>query len=369
VNRIIDSMPGVINRLNEGKDAGLSAFIGFDACIDSIVKIVKDKGGDGRKKYFDTSTQFGEFLIKQNDKSCGIELDTKLSKIGGNMVITGNALGNLGIRADCVGTFGLPDILPFFHEMSDNCTLYSVAEHITATALEFSNSKVIVFDPGPYNKLSWTDIENAIGPERIKEMVRGKNLVSFLNWSEIEKSTEIWEGFIDEILPDLSLAKPQSDFFTDLSDCSRKSSEEIKALPGLFEKFRKYFRVTLSLNQNEAELVAKAFDIPLHLSDADLIKSLYEKFNADILVLHRIRDAIAYNGISFERCDTFYCGDPVVLTGGGDNFNAGFCLGLLHHMDLFQCLLVANAVAGAYVASGESPSLMTLSSFLQKTVQ
>ncbi len=366
VNRITDSIPEVVKRLNDSKNKTFSAFLGFDACVDSIVKIVRDKTENSRKQYFDTSSEFADFLIKQNNKSCGVELDTKLSKIGGNMVITGNALGRLGIKTDCVGTFGLPEILPLFHTMSDNCTLHSVAEHITATALEFRNSKVIIFDPGPYNKLGWQNIKSLIGIEKIKDMVKGKNLVSFLNWSEIENSSEIWRGFIDEVLSGYNATERKCDFFTDISDCSRRTKEEILAIPLLLKEFSKYFRVTLSLNQNEAELVTKAFDIPLHLSDADLIKSLHEKSNADILVLHRIRDAIAYNGISFDRCDTFYCGDPVVLTGGGDNFNAGFCLGLLHDMNNFQCLLVANAVAGAYVSSGISPSIEDLKRYLVK---
>ncbi len=369
VKRITDSIPEVLSQLDKDKNKGFSAFLGFDACVDSIVRIVREKtGGVSRTHYFDTSSEFGEFLINQNNKSCGVELDTKLSKIGGNMVITGNALGNLGIKTDCVGTFGVPEILPLFHSMSDNCRLYSVAEYITATALEFNNSKVIVFDPGPYNKLSWTDIKDAIGLEKIKDMVTEKNLVSFLNWSEIEKSSEIWQGFIDEVLASQTQEEYRCDFFTDLSDCSRKSREEIKEIPLLLKEFSKYFRVTLSLNQNEAGIVARALGIAEGIPDELFMEALYNSFNADIIVLHRIKDALACDGVSLDKCDTFYYPEPVVLTGGGDNFNAGFCLGLLHDMDLFQCLLMANAVAGAYVSSGISPSIEDLRRFLKMNI-
>jgi hypothetical protein len=285
------------------------------------------------------------------------------------MVITANALGKLGIEVECVGTFGYPEILPVFRSMSEECKLHTIADTINATALEFNDSKVIVFDPGPYNNLSWEDIKSIIGIGRITEMLAGKNLVSFLNWSEIEKSSEIWKGFIDEVLPNIQLPEHRSDFFTDLSDCSRKSKQEILAIPGLLKEFKNFFRVTLSLNQNEAELVARSMGINAGLNDDEFIKSLYEAFNTDVLVLHRVKDALAFDGIKTESCDTFYCKDPVILTGGGDNFNAGFCYALLNNFDLFQSILVANAASGSYVKTGISPDRGGLVKFLENNLQ
>ena len=161
--QIIDTIPGIVSKLGKGAQGDRTAFLGFDACIDSIVRIVRDKDGNNGANYFSGSDQLGEFLINLDNKSCGLELETKLSKIGGNMVIMGNALGNLGILTECIGTFGLPDILPVFRTMSANCSLHTIGETITATALEFSNSKVIMFDPGPYNNLTWEGIRDISG--------------------------------------------------------------------------------------------------------------------------------------------------------------------------------------------------------------
>jgi len=364
--RIIDSVPEIVSRLKKNEAAQASAFLGFDACIDSIVRVVRDKGKNSEKIYFNTSNQFGEFLISQKNKSCGIELDTKLSKIGGNMVITANALGNLGIEVECVGTFGYPEILPVFHSISDNCKLHTVADTITASALEFNDSKVIVFDPGPYNKLAWEDIKNLVGMENLRMMLTGKQLISFLNWSEIENSSAIWEGFLEEVIPSLSGVEKKNDFFTDFSDCSRKSGQEISYAIELLGRFRDYFRVTLSLNLNEAELVARALDVFTDSSEEEFIRSMYKVCNCDLLVIHRVNDAFAYDGVTFEKCDTFYCSEPTVLTGGGDNFNAGFCFSLLNDLDLFQTILVANAVSGSYVKTGISPDVDGLVEFLEK---
>ncbi len=366
IRRIADSIPLIILQLQEKQTDGISAFLGFDACIDNIVRVVQDKKENSETEFYTNSQQFGEFLINRENKSCGVELQTQLSKLGGNMVITGNALGNLGFKVDCVGTFGLPDILPVFRSMSSNCTLHSVGDTITATALEFNDSKVILFDPGPYNKLNWEGIKDLLGIDRIKQLLSGKQLISFLNWSEIENSSNIWKGVIDEILPAIIKTGPKPFFFTDFSDCSRRSKREIQFAIDLLGRFRHYFKVVFSLNQNEAALIAKALDLKEHNSDEEFVKELFKLSNIDIIVIHRTKDALAFDGAEYEKCDTFFCNEPKILTGGGDNFNAGFCYSLFCDLNLFQSLLLANAVSGSYVKTGISPDVNTLIEFLQQ---
>ena len=365
-SKITDAIPGIVSRLGQVDIPGKTAFLGFDACIDSIVRVVKDKQGNEIAGYFSDSDQLGKYLVDLENKSCGLELETKLSKIGGNMVIMGNALGNLGVYVECLGTFGLPEILPVFRSMSPNCSLYTIGDTITATALEFNNSKVIMFDPGPYNNLSWKDIKGLIGTDRIREMITGKQLMALVNWSEIENSSHIWKGILEEILPDIPFNGQKPFFFTDFSDCSRKSMQEIQIAIGLLGRFRNYYKVHISLNQNEAALVARALDLPENDSDEKFIKELFKRSNADVLVIHRVNDAIAFDGKSYEKCDTFFCKEPKILTGGGDNFNAGYCYTLFNSFTLFESLLVANAVSGSYVKTGVSPDVNDLKEFLNE---
>ena len=363
--QILDAIPDITFQLQQKKTAEINALVGFDACLDNIVRVVKDKEENSDTSFYTSSRQFGEFLISRENMSCGIELQTQLSKLGGNMVITGNALGNLGIKVDCIGTFGLPEILPVFRIMSANCSLHTIGDTISATALEFNNSKVIMFDPGPYNNLTWGGIKNLLGVEMIKQLMSGKQLISFLNWSEIENSSQIWKGVLDEILPAIVQAESKPLFFTDFSDCSRKSKHDIQYAIDLLGRFKNYFKVILSLNQNEAGLVARAFDLQEDIGDEEFVKELFRKSNTDILVIHRTNDALAYDGVAYEKCDTFFCKEPKILTGGGDNFNAGFCFSMLHDFNLFQSLLLANAVSGYYVKTGTSPSVNNLIDLLK----
>jgi hypothetical protein len=280
------------------------------------------------------------------------------------MVIAGNALGKLGVKSDCIGTFGFPEILPVFQTISGNCNLYTVGETISTTALEFNDAKVMMFDPGYYNTLDWERIKNILGIDRLSQLFSGKQLVMLLNWSEIENSSDIWKGIIEEIIPSSISGDTKPIFFTDFSDCSRKSTEEIKIAIGLLGKFRKYFKVIFSMNQNEAEIISEALNLKPGTSDEELIRGLYNYCMSDEIVIHRSKDALAFDGVSFEKCDTFFCREPSILTGGGDNFNAGYCLSKFYNFNLFQSLIIANAVAGFYVKAGYSPDLDELVEFL-----
>ncbi|MEG1516623.1 MAG: carbohydrate kinase, partial [Clostridia bacterium] len=58
--------------------------------------------------------------------------------------------------------------------------------------------------------------------------------------------------------------------------------------------------------------------------------------------------------------------EPNILTGGGDNFNAGFSFGILLGLEMFPSLLLGNVVAGYYVTYGRSPDRSQLVRWLEK---
>jgi hypothetical protein len=49
-----------------------------------------------------------------------------------------------------------------------------------------------------------------------------------------------------------------------------------------------------------------ALDLKESSEDEEFVKALFRKSNVDVLVIHRVDDAIAFNGVSYEKCDTFY---------------------------------------------------------------
>lgn len=53
-----------------------------------------------------------------------------------------------------------------------------------------------------------------------------------------------------------------------------------------------------------------------------------------------------------------------LTTGAGDNFNAGFCLGLMLQLGLVESLILGKAVSGFYVRNAHSPAWEELVGFV-----
>ena len=59
-----------------------------------------------------------------------------------------------------------------------------------------------------------------------------------------------------------------------------------------------------------------------------------------------------------------YTSQPLITTGAGDHFNAGFVTGQLLGLDPEACLTLGVCTSGHYVRTGESPTLGALETFL-----
>ena len=56
---------------------------------------------------------------------------------------------------------------------------------------------------------------------------------------------------------------------------------------------------------------------------------------------------------------------PLISTGAGDHFNAGFALGQLLELPLEQVLCLGTATSGYYVRHAASPAAGELAAFLE----
>jgi sugar/nucleoside kinase (ribokinase family) len=90
--------------------------------------------------------------------------------------------------------------------------------------------------------------------------------------------------------------------------------------------------------------------------------------SVNTLLLHHSKQAIAisYDGVSME--ESFFIADPVISTGAGDNFNAGFAAARLMELNNNLSVLYANAISGFYVRNGRSPGLEDLINFLKQEI-
>lgn len=338
---------------------------GFDGFIDTIVKIIKEKEEHKGTTVFGTIKEFGEYIIEKQGASFSLELETQTIKLGGNMPIMANALGRFGIRVNCIGTLGYPQIHPVLKNMSSNCSLYSFAEPGTSTAHEFNDGKMLIAQMGAVNESGWEKIVDLIGFDTLVSLYQESQLICILNWSEIDVSTDIWKGLLKTILPSYKTEQKQVAFF-DLSDCSKRNTEAIMEALHLLNGFAKYTNVILSLNKNEAGIIYRTlFNNNPGENLADTGTELFKKMSLHTLLIHSSKEVIAINKEQLVAMKTFFTPMPKMSTGAGDNFNAGFCAAKLLELDPELAVVLANAFSGFYVRTGVSAETKDIIEFLQ----
>lgn len=339
---------------------------GFDGFVDTIVKLIKNKTGKKPPVYFSTKKSFGNYIIEKEGTSFSLELEEKNIKLGGNMPIMSNALGCMGIPVNCIGALGYPQQHPVFKYLSPKCKLYSFAEPGTSTAVEFKDGKILLGLMGKLNSSGWQIVKERIGIKTLINLYKESDLLCLVNWAEIDASAEIWQGLLKDVFKAIDMPADKLLSFFDLADFSKKSNRSIKEVISLLKEFTLYTKVILGLNRNEAKLIYKVlYNKPPGNDLGQLGQHIFKKLSIQTLVLHSSKESVALDKTGTFTSKSFFIKAPVISTGAGDNFNAGFCAGQLMQLGLQPSIIFANAVAGIYMQTGTSPALKDVVNFLK----
>lgn len=355
----------ILEMLERAMETGSSvtAAAGFDMVVDTVVRAVKQKSDGQPSVYFDTIEAFGKYLISKKNMSCSIEMELQQEKIGGNMAIFSNCLGSLGIRTHCIGSMGYPKIEPVFAGMHENCILHSVCRTGQCNALEFNDGKVMLSSMDNLKDMTWDMICSRMDRKQLESCFGDSQLIALLNWSEMQGATALFQAVFHNCVKTGDRDRSKW-LLLDLSDASRKSAGELLEILTLGEKFAEYRTTVLSMNENECRLAYQA----LFRREADSRRGMGQEISRaldiDYLILHLPHCAYGYTKEAVVKEDGYYTPTPRLSTGGGDNFNAGLCFGLLHGLPLAESLKLGNATSGYYVREGESPDVRQLHRFI-----
>lgn len=356
-------------RLQGLDPARLSAAIGFDGFVDEIVEVVDRRQSFEAYTRMTNMSQLGDRISKAAGLSTNIEFVPKTMKLGGNGPIMGNALVKAGTSVSYVGSLGYPNIHPVFTELTDVCTqVFSVAEPGHTDAVEFDDGKVMLGKMESLNDVNWATLQKEVGSEQLRKMFSGADLVATVNWTMTPYMNEIWAGLLGLISPRSEGHHPF--FFVDLADPHKRSPGDIRDALEMISRFSSHYRVILGLNRKEASEIAAVRGLSLSKSAEEVdLEEIVRALGADLglwcVLVHPTFEAGAFVDEEYYYVEGPFTSKPRLTTGAGDNFNAGFCLGLMLELGVEESLALGKATSGFYVRHMHSPSRDQLMEFIK----
>jgi len=339
---------------------GPRAFVGFDGFVDTMYRVVRERGAAGAV-FFDTIRAFARHVEAAAGQSADIELVHQETRLGGNGPLLANALAALGVSTTCAGAMGYPRLRPAFAGMDPACEKLTLCEPGECSAYEFSDGKLMFADLAPLDALDWPLVKERAGLGRLRERIGGSDLVALVDWGGLVKAQGVWEGLAEEVLlqtlPDRGTPRR---LFIDLADISKRTSSDVKAMLGLLRRCAGRWDVTLGLNEHEAWALLARTTAATSLSLEEACRALFDALGLHAVVIHPIDRSYAVSREGLVMRAGSVVASPLASTGGGDNFNAGYCLGWLMGLAQEHCLDLGMTVSRMYVGTGRSPGIPAL---------
>jgi hypothetical protein len=360
---MLDNFQKLVQKL-KNPSINQSIMVGFDGYVDNLYGVVQKKSGT-QKHHFPDIASFSKHIANLAGKSGQVELALKATKIGGNAPIMSQALGELGFKVHCLGTLGYPQLHPVFQSFHPNVYPHTLAMPGLSDAFEFDDGKLIFSDCGSFDALGWEKVKENLGLEKIQEIYLQSQIIATVDWVNLPYATDIWQGLLKEVVhPNGKLSKK---FMFDLADPSRKSNAEIREALEVISSFCEYGEVALGLNENETNLVFTALyedDFANHTLEDKALR-IFQSIGIDSLVIHPVDRSFAISKAGLVSQKGKIVQHPKILTGGGDNFNAGFVLGWYLELETEEKLLLGMACSGAYILNAKSPGISEIIEYLK----
>lgn len=381
-----------LERIGPAGLSAVSALVGFDGFIDSIIDVVDKRQSMVPTGYtkFSTIDQFAIRVGAASGKSTNIELFVHEERFGGNGPLMAGAMGRAGLGVTYIGCVGKNDnpreLNPIYKELASRCErVIPVSPPATTEALEFDDGKVMLGKTHNIQRVNWELLTKTIGLEDLKRMFARARLIGMVNWVMMGGVESIWDGLCREVFPSLPEPPRGPDgstgtrrVFIDLCDPAKRTDADITNAMTLLKRMNRHVPVTLGLNQSEAERISAVLGLDVFNEAAgrtlgEMIREaavqIRNALGIACVVVHPRQGAggaVLENGkVSSAWFEGPFTSKPKLSTGAGDHFNGGFALAQTVGLGIEECLAVGCATSGVYVRDALSPNLARLVEFLR----
>jgi sugar/nucleoside kinase (ribokinase family) len=255
-----------------------------------------------------------------------------------------------------------------FEPFAARTRVFSFCEPAHTDALEFRDGKIMLGKHASVKDVSWENLSARVGKARLRELLNESSLVSMNNWTMLPLMSDIWAHLQREICPKLDHSKERIAFF-DLADPTKRKPADLKRAIQLIKGFQRWFKTVLGVNKRESALVAQVLGLPPHNDELESVKAtaaaIQSRLKLDAVVVHTREYAMSASGGDVVVVASAFAEKPLISTGAGDHFNAGYCIGRLLGFDAPMALKTGTSVANYYVRTAESPNCGKLVPFLK----
>ena len=337
-----------------------NAVVGLDGFVDKIVTPVDKRHGlEDNFDPIETIGDLGSRISAAAGKSANIELYPRFDKLGGNGPIMANALLSLGLGVRYVGALGRPVIDPVFEEFAKKTNAVSLADPGITTAAEFKDGKLMFGNMRSLGEIDYDRILEVCGEGAFIDMIAKADVISVVNWTMIPKMTSILIGIVERIMPNLP-PRDTRNFFFDLTDPAKRSTEDIREVLQVISRFQAHAEVTLGLNFNEALQVSETLGLGKGERNEESLCRMATQIRRELeiacVVVHPVESAAAATKDGSWWTEGPFTENPKITTGAGDHFNAGFSSARLCGFSPLASLALATCTSGHYVRTAQSPT-------------
>ncbi len=348
-----------------GTDPG-SVVTGFDGFVDEMISLVAERRSlDEFVPVADIGT-FGSLVTAAAGHSSLREIVINDIHPGGCAVNLGDGLAALGVLVDCFATLGDPPHPAFAATTARFRSAHSWGREPGRTlAFEFSDGKLMYSAVRQLQEFTAEDVRQRLRDGAFQAACRQAGVIALTDWTLYPHMTAVWRVLLREVFAQLA-HRPH--FFFDLVDPSSRSSDDILAMLDALSAFEVCGPVTLGLNGNEANILARLTGAAEAAAETDdclrLAGDLRTHLRLSQVVIHRNRFAVAAGSEAGASVQGPHCANPRKSTGAGDRFNAGYILALLCNGTLQDCLVLGCATSGYFVREARSGNRDELRAFM-----
>jgi sugar/nucleoside kinase (ribokinase family) len=360
------AIESAIALMGTAKPESGSVVTGFDGFVDEMISLVAErKSLDEFVPVPDIGT-FGALVTAAAGHSSLREIVVTDVHPGGCAVNLGDGLAALGVPVDCFATLGEPPHPAFAATTARFRSAHSWGREPGRTlAFEFSDGKLMYSAVKQLQEFTAEDVRQRLRDGAYQAACRRAQVIALTDWTLYPHMTGVWQLLAEEVF---SKIDHRPHFFFDLVDPSSRTPEDILAMLRTLSAFEACGPVTLGLNGNEANILARLSGLAEATPEADeclrLAGELRTHLRLSHVVIHRNKFAVAAGVEGCANVQGPHCANPRKSTGAGDRFNAGYILGLLDGGTLEDCLVLGCATSGYFVREAWSATRSELLAFL-----